>query len=148
MASETVKIISGNGFNEGGGTVFSTVTGQTKDLSNPAFSRDALPQDYNMYGVTEYVTISVGAETGEIAPAVPNKQIRVLSYVFVAFPAATTVTFKSGTTAISGDIALEANGGVSQTGEEEGLMQTAKGEALNITNVAGGIEGHLTYMIV
>lgn len=148
MASETVKIIGGNGFNEGGGTVFSTVTGEATDLANPALSRTALPADYNMYGITGYVTISVGAETGEIVPAVPGRQIRVLSYVFVAFPAATTATFKSGTTAISGDIALEANGGISQTGESEGLMETAKGEALNITNTAGGIEGHLTYMIV
>jgi hypothetical protein len=147
MASETVKIISGNGFNEGGGTVFSTVTGEATDLANPALNRLALPADENRYGITEYVTISVGAETGEVAPAVVGRQIMVVSYVLLAFPAATVVTFKSATTAISGAMALEANGGISAE-SQSGLMWTEPGEALNITNTVGGIEGHLTYIIV
>jgi hypothetical protein len=147
MASETVKIISGNGFNEGGGTVFSTVTGEATDLANPALNRLALPADENRYGITEYVTISVGAETGEVAPAVVGRQIMVVSYVFVA-DAATTVTFKSATTAISGAMTLDANGGVAVSESSDGLMWTEPGEALNITNSAGNINGHLTYRIV
>lgn len=147
MASETVKIISVNGFNEGGGTVFSTVTGEATDLANPALNRLALPADENRYGITEYVTISVGAETGEVAPAVVGRQIMVVSYVFVA-DAATTATFKSATTAISGAMTLDANGGVAVSESSDGLMWTEPGEALNITNSAGNINGHLTYRIV
>ncbi len=146
MASETVKIIGGNGFNEGGGTVFSTVTGEATDLANPALNRTSLPADENRYGITEYVTIAVGAETGEVAPAVPGRNLMVVSYVFVA-DAATTVTFKSATTAISGAMTLDANGGVSAE-SSDGLMWTEPGEALNITNSAGNISGHLTYRIV
>jgi hypothetical protein len=147
MANETVKIRSGSGFNEGGGTVFSTVTGEATDLTNPALNRLALPADENRYGITEYVTISVGAATGEVAPAVAGRQIMVVSYVFVA-DAATTVTFKSATTAISGAMTLDANGGVAVSESSDGLMWTEPGEALNITNSAGNINGHLTYRIV
>ncbi len=91
-------------------------------------------------------TIAVGAETGEVAPAVPGRNLMVVSYVFVA-DAATTVTFKSATTAISGAMTLDANGGVSAE-SSDGLMWTEPGEALNITNSAGNISGHLTYRIV
>ena len=119
MASETVKIIGGNGFNEGGGTVFSTVTGVATDLTNSALTRIALPADENRYGITEYVTI-----------------------------AATTVTFKSATTAISGAMTLNVNGSAAMEEAIQGLMWTEPGEALNMTNSAGNINGHLTYVIV
>jgi hypothetical protein len=62
--------------------------------------------------------------------------------------AATTVTFKSATTAISGAMTLDANGGVAVSESSDGLMWTEPGEALNITNSAGNINGHLTYRIV
>ena len=128
MASETVKIIGGNGFNEGGGTVFSTVTGVATDLTNSALTRIALPADENRYGITEYVTI-------------------VVSYMFFA-DAATTVTFKSATTAISGAMTLNVNGSAAMEEAIQGLMWTEPGEALNMTNSAGNINGHLTYVIV
>ena len=145
--SETTKIISGNGFNEGGGVLFTTPTGVTAIYTEPTTNRTALPADENRYGITEYVTISVGAETGEVAPAVAGRQIMVVSYVFVA-DAATTVTFKSATTAISGAMTLSANGGVAVSESSDGLMWTEPGEALNITNSAGNINGHLTYRII
>ena len=147
MASETVKIRSGSGFNEGGGTVFSTVTGEATDLANPALNRLALPADENRYGITEYVTISAGVGDIEIAPAVTGRQIMVVSYVFLA-TAATVVTFKSATTAISGAMTVDANGGVAMNEGAEGLMWTEPGEALNIANTVGVINGHLTYVIV
>jgi len=63
--------------------------------------------------------------------------------------AASTVTFKSAATAISGGMACGANGGASAvSADEQGLMITAVGEALNITNSAGNIAGHVTYRIV
>jgi hypothetical protein len=120
----TSKIIGGNGFNEG------------------------LPQDEFRYGITEYEKISAGAATQELRAAVAGRQIEVLSYVFVV-DAASTVTFKSNTTAITGGMELPANGGASAvSADEQGLMITEKGEALNITNSAGNIAGHVTYRIV
>ena len=49
----TSKIKGGSGFNEGGGTVFATNTGETKVISTE-FNRDALPADEFRYGITEY----------------------------------------------------------------------------------------------
>jgi len=43
---------------------------------------------------------------------------------------------------------LDANGGVAGSESSDGLMWTEPGEALNITNSAGNINGHLTYRIV
>ena len=145
----TQKIKGGSGFNEGGGVVFATETGTFDKgvLSNPAFTRTALPQDEMRYGVTEYVAISAGAATQAVRAGVLGRQIEVLSYVFVV-DAASTVTFKSASTGISGAMACAAKGGVSADGEGQGLMITAAGEGLNITNSAGNIAGHITYRIV
>jgi hypothetical protein len=143
----SVKIIGGNGFNEGGAVTFTTPTGVVSELPNPALNREELPRDYNMYGITLYAEISAGAETQEVVAAIAGRQIEVLSYVFVA-DAASTVTFKSDTNTISGAMAVAANGGASSNGDDNGLMLTNKGEALNITNSAGNLGGHLTYRII
>ena len=144
----TQKIVSGSGFNEGGAVTSSTATGESSALANGAFERAALPPDERRYGVVEYVAISAGAATQELCPAIPGRQIEVLSYVFICDDAS-TVTFKSGTTAISGAFAMATYGGVSSpTGTDEALMITAVGEALNITNSNGNIAGHVTYRIV
>tara|TARA_Y100001936_G_scaffold164608_1_gene160727 strand:+ start:761 stop:1201 length:441 start_codon:yes stop_codon:yes gene_type:complete len=143
----TSKIKGGSGFNEGGGTVFATNTGETKVISTE-FNRDALPADEFRYGITEYEKISAGAATQELRAGIAGRQIEVLSYVFVV-DAASTVTFKSAATAISGGMACASNGGASAvSADEQGLMITAVGEALNITNSAGNIAGHVTYRIV
>lgn len=148
MASETVKIIGGNGFNEGGGTVFSTVTGEATDLANPALNRTALPADYNMYGVDVSVQITAGAATQLLAAAIPGRQFEVLSYTFVC-DADSTVTFESDATVIAGPLAVAANGGAATNASDDSyLFVTEPGEALNITNTAGNVGGHLTYRIV
>ena len=64
MAS--VKIIGGNGFNEGGAVTFATPTGVVSELTNPALNRQDLPRDYKMYGIVEYAVISAGAVTQQI----------------------------------------------------------------------------------
>ena len=145
----TAKIKGGSDFNEGGGVVFATNTGTFDKgvVSNPAFTRDALPGDKMRYGITEYVAISAAAATQILRSGLAGKQIEVLSYAFVC-DAASTVTFKSASTSISGGMAVAANGGVSADGEGQGLMITAVGEALTITNSAGNIAGHITYRIV
>tara|TARA_Y100000385_G_scaffold273057_1_gene314540 strand:- start:31 stop:468 length:438 start_codon:yes stop_codon:yes gene_type:complete len=143
----SVKIIGSNGFNEGGAVTFTTPTGVVSELPNPALNRQNLPHDYNMYGITLYSDITVAAETLEIVAPIAGRQIEVLSYVFVS-DAATTVTFKSDSTAISGGMSVAANGGASSNGDDNGLMLTSKGEGLTITNSAGNIGGHLTYRII
>lgn len=142
------KINGAAGFNEGGGTVFATVTGETTDLSNVEnLNRGAVPKDYYMYGIVEDVAISAAAETQELRAAIAGRQFEVLSYAFVC-DAASTVTFKSAATNISGAMSIAANGGVSSDGGGTSLMTTNVGEALNITNSAGNIAGHITYRII
>jgi hypothetical protein len=141
------KIIGGNGFNEGGATVFATVTGEATDLTNPDFTRTEVPQDYYRYGIVESQDIlgAVGAIT--LRAAIPGRQFEVLSYAFVC-DAASTVTFESNTTVVGGPFPVAANGGVSANGGGEALFTTAVGEALNLENTAGNVGGHITYRII
>jgi hypothetical protein len=145
MAS--VKIIGGNGFNEGGAVTFATPTGVVSELTNPALNRQDLPRDYKMYGIVEYAVISAGAVTQQIRAGIEGRQIEVLSYAFVCDDT-TLVTFKSDTTAISGDFPIATNGGISSPSGDDGVMITAVGEDLNITNSVGNIAGHVTYRII
>lgn len=142
------KIIGGEGFNEGGGTVFSTVTGQTTDFSNVEnIDRQAVPRDYYMYGIVESQDILETAATQELRAGIPGRQFEVLSYAFVC-SAASTVTFESNTTVIGGPFTVAANGGVSADGGGEALFTTAVGEALNVQTTVGDIGGHITYRII
>ena len=141
------KIIGGNGFNEGGATVFTTVTGEATDAPNPALNRQNLPKDYFMYGIVESQDILETAATQELRAGIPGKQFEVLSYAFVC-SAASTVTFESNTTVIGGPFAVAANGGVSADGGGEALFTTAVGEALNVQTTVGDIGGHITYRII
>ena len=141
------KIIGGNGFNEGGATVFTTVTGEATDAPNPALNRQNLPKDYFMYGIVESQDILETAATQELRAGIPGKQFEVLSYAFVC-SAASTVTFESNTTVIGGPFAVAANGGVSADGGGEALFTTAVGEDLNVQTTVGDIGGHITYRII
>jgi len=144
----TQKIVSGNGFNEGGAVISSTGSGVFASLSSDALVRSNLPQDYSMYGIVEHAVISAGAVTQLLRAGVPGRQIEVMSYAFVCDDT-TLVTFKSGTTAISGSFAIATNGGISSPAtDNEAIMTTAIGEDLNITNTVGNIAGHITYRIV
>lgn len=100
-----------------------------------------------MYGIVEYAVISAGAVTQQIRAGIEGRQIEVLSYAFVCDDT-TLVTFKSDTTAISGDFPIATNGGISSPSGDDGVMITAVGEDLNITNSVGNIAGHVTYRII
>ncbi len=78
-----------------------------------------------------------------VITGVAGKQIRVTAYVLVA-SAATVVTFKSGSTALSGPISLAINGGVSAS-DTDYLFETASGADLVINQSVDGVDGHLTY---
>ena len=82
-----------------------------------------------------------------VVAAVPGKAIRVMSWSAVA-RADVTVTWKSGTTAISGEMDLPAKGGGTPAGPH-GVMQTAVGEALNLSlSSAINVGGHLGYILI
>lgn len=142
------KIVGGEGFNEGGATVFTTVTGEATDAANPALNREELPRDYYMYGITESAQINTAVATDVIRAGIPGRQIEVLSYAFVA-DAATTVTFEDTNAAdLAGPFPVAANGGVSADGGGDELFTTPKGEGLSVSNTAGNIGGHITYRII
>lgn len=85
--------------------------------------------------------------TNPVIAAVSGKSIRVMCYTVVA-AADVTITWKSGSTAISGAMDLPAKGGASPA-SPLGMMQTAEGEALNLT-LSGAVQvsGHVGYILI
>lgn len=82
-----------------------------------------------------------------VAADTNGNRIRVIGYVLVA-AAATTVTWKRGTTALSGAMSLAANGGVSAPlNDTTPWLQTAANEKLVLTLGAGAVAGHVTYVV-
>ena len=148
----SAKIKSGSGFNEGGGyTGSGRGTFSKGQLVSGGINQDtmALPGDgerHHSAGLS--AVISVAATTATLVACPANRIVEVLSYTFIT-DTATTVTWKSDTTAISGAMTVSANGGVAQSGTDDGsLLFTALGEDLKITNSAGNINGHFTYRII
>jgi len=147
------KVINANDFKNGSVIISQTPIASTgQHVIDPPFPQTAqiteasgeLLYRFNADNVNTSV-LGLAAETKTIIEAVAGQQIEVVSYVMVA-SAASTVTFKSDTTAISSGITLAAKGDVSAT-NNEGLMRTATGEALKITNSAGNLNGHISYKI-
>ena len=91
------------------------------------------------------------ASSGEVVAAVAGKRIRVLSYLFSA-AALVTVRWDSATTPLSGAMSAAAGTpfsapqGPISAGGTMGIMQTERGEALNLT-LGGAVQvsGHLVY---
>lgn len=82
-----------------------------------------------------------------VIAAVSGKSIRVMCYTVVA-AADVTITWKSGSTAISGAMDLPAKGGTAPA-SPLGMMQTAEGAALNLTlNGAVQVSGHVGYILI
>ena len=89
---------------------------------------------------------SVGDNT--IVSGVTGKKIRVLQYALIC-AGAVTLTFKSGTTPITGDMAFAANGGISTPYSPVGLIETAAGEDLVLNlSASTSVSGHLVYVEV
>lgn len=88
-----------------------------------------------------------GASTDNtVVAAVVGKKIRVLAYVLVVTGAA-TARWESGAggTALSGQMSLAANGGVSAPFNPAGWFETAAGSLLNLELSANGADGHVVY---
>lgn len=92
--------------------------------------------------------VKVTATTGSpiVVAAIPGKKIRVVDYVIIS-SSAQGAKWQSNTTDISGNLTMDANGGAGAT-SEEGLFETATGEALRLLpDGAGTVSGHITYWI-
>lgn len=94
------------------------------------------------------VSVQVGDATQEIIAAPTNgTAIRVLGYVLTV-SGATTLIWKSATTAKSGTLTITT--GISSPGEVDSRsFQCAANQALNLTSTgAVTIGGHMTYQLV
>ena len=94
-------------------------------------------RDWSAVGV-KFAVVGTGSVAGagnaDLVAAVSGKRIRVL-HLYVVPTASSTMTLRSGTTAITG--AMSTAAGVSiDASHSEGLavLQTAAGEALNLLN--------------
>lgn len=102
----------------------------------------------------KYAVVNASASgSNTIVAAVSNKRIRVLSYVIIA-AGAVTVTWQSASTAISGPMALAANGGAAPAAGQAvpagliGQFETNQGDALVISlGAAVSVAGHITYIV-
>lgn len=93
------------------------------------------------------IDAAASGDANAVIAAVSGKAIRVMCYTVVA-AADVTVTWKSGSTAISGAMDLPAKGGASPA-SPLGMMQTAEGAALNLT-LSGAVQvsGHVGYILI
>jgi hypothetical protein len=141
-----IKIKSSSGFNEAGATTSATPVGESGTLAGDV-PRAAVPADGYRYSTEpSFGIISVSAATVELVAAVAGRQIEVVNYTFVS-DSPTTVTWKSGTTAISGAMTFGLNGGAT-VNDDDVSLRTNVGESLKITNSAGNINGHFAYRVV
>lgn len=83
-----------------------------------------------------------------IVSAVSGKRIKLIAGFFVA-AADVTVAFKSGSTALTGDMAIAAHSGIVWPLNEVGYLVTAVNQAL-IINLGSGVQvgGGITYIEV
>lgn len=94
------------------------------------------------YAVINEIT----AANNEQVAANPNNKIIVTGYTLIG-AASQVLTWKRGTTALSGPMAVGAGIPVYAWGTPENpVFETLKGEALNLTSgFATQVSGHLTY---
>lgn len=110
---------------------------------------DALINRDSEVAEVKFASISEAtAANNELVAAVAGKKIRVIGLNFVC-TGANTITFKSATDAISGAMGFDANSGLGGLYAPTGLMETAVGEALNMTqSAATQVSGFLSYIEV
>lgn len=101
-----------------------------------------LDRAYQILDVVDFHASTATGNTAELVPAKTGKSVKVMSFTLVC-TAASTTTYKSGTTALTDALSWAANGGESKQYSPLGHMRTAKGEALNWT--IGGTGPALIY---
>lgn len=95
----------------------------------------------------KFAPIVASTGTTELVAAVAGLRIRVITYTVVT-DTGIGISFKSGSTLISGVMTLAANNGISAE-HDVGLLETAPGEAFNLTQTAAAtVGGHLAYILI
>ena len=149
MSNSVQKVINSNGFKEYGGVSYTNLNGNTQSMSaqltNTALPTDA---DYEFSTDPSFVAVSGGTGQTTLVAGVEGRQISVMSYTILVDAASTFQVFSSGTsnTAITGPMALAANGGISAN-DNEVIYRTQAGESLVVNNSAGNFAGHVAYKI-
>lgn len=116
-------------------------TGGTFVRTEDGVALNVLPMAGNIYlpngarvQVKRAFATAASNNTTELVPAIADKVIRVLSMLLLGGAVAPTVTFKSGTTAISPAFTHAANGGHLMPPNVWGWFQTLEmNQALNVT---------------
>lgn len=143
------KVINSNGFKEFGGVSFTNRSGNTQSM-DAQLSNSSLPTDGDYRFSVDPSFVAVSGATGQttLVAGVNGRQISVMSYTIVVDAASTFQVFSSGTsnTAITGPMALAANGGISAN-DNEVIYRTQTGESLVVNNSAGNFAGHVAYKI-
>lgn len=94
----------------------------------------------------DFLEATTGADR-EVVAAVADKKIRVLSYSLSGNAGTvSTAVWKSAAAAIDSTKYLAQNGFIGEA-DENGLFETAAGEALNI-NVSANVSARVTYILV
>ena len=108
-----------------------------------AFAAGASSEDEIRYAV---VSLSAGGDM-EVVAAIPGKRLYVLASAVVP-DMSVDIQWKSGTTAISGVIPMDAKGVDNPSYCPYGNFRTATGEALVLnSSSAVDIGGHITYLV-
>jgi hypothetical protein len=143
------KVINSNGFKEFGGVSYTNLCGNSQSMEAQLIN-NSLPTDGDYEFSTDPSFVAISGATGQttLVNGVSGRQISVMSYTVVVDAASTFQIFSSGTsnTAISGPMAISANGGVSAN-DNEILFRTQPGESLVVNNSAGNFAGHIAYKI-
>lgn len=143
------KVINSNAFKEFGGVSYTNLNGNTQSMS-AKLTNSSLPADgdYEFSEYPSFVAVSGAAGQTTLVAGVDGKQISIMSYTVIVDAASTFQVFSSGTsnTAITGPMALAANGGVSAN-DNDIIYRTLAGESLVVNNSAGNFGGHVAYKI-
>lgn len=152
MSNSVQKVINSNGFKEFGGVSYTNPNGNTQSMS-AQLTNSALPTDGDYEFSTDPSFVAVSGYTGQttLVQGVAGKQISVMSYTIILDSASTFQIFSSGVdtgarTAISGPMAIAANGGVSAN-DNDIMYRTASGESLVVNSSSGTFGGHMAYKI-
>ncbi len=131
------------GSSSGGGGGSLLFTGQSSGVAEST----STIYDGNTALTPKFAVISTGSSgDNTIVPAVTDKKIRVLAYMFIS-SGNVTATWQSDSTNISGPMPLIASTGVSAGYNPKGHFETSTGESLQINqNSTAVLGGQITYL--
>jgi len=136
QVQEPLRVISESG---------SFMAGEVEIANQPIFVTVTNSPFTVEYGAVKFAKIeATGAGNTLIVPAVSGKRIRVIAYAVVAAQP-TRITFRSGTTDITGSMQMVEGGGIAHA-YDGGLFQTAPNQPLNINlSLDATVGGYVVY---